>query len=154
VGSLFFFFADFAWRLCAYFWARIFRFFVWALRFFSDFAWRSCGCFLARIFRLGAYFSFFSRVDAVSVSPCLFKRLLLFPLLCLTCSRSVRESFHLLHAMAVPAVAGFDLNVRLEEDEDDNVPFHPNEPILEGHNVNGNVFVLSFFFYIHSNNIN
>ncbi len=95
---------------------------------------------------LGAYFSFFSRVDAVSVSPCLFKRLLLFPLLCLTCSFSVRESFHLLHAMAVPVIAGFDLNVRLEEDEDGNVPFHLNEPILEDHNVNGNVFVLSFFF--------
>jgi hypothetical protein len=46
---------------------------------------------------------------------------------------------------AVPAVAGFDLNVRLEEDEDGNVPFHLNEPILEDHNVNGNVFVLSFF---------
>ncbi|EAZ37185.1 hypothetical protein OsJ_21526 [Oryza sativa Japonica Group] len=37
---------------------------------------------------------------------------------------------------AVPAVAGFDLNVRLEEDEDGNVPFHLNEPILEDHNVN------------------
>lgn len=48
---------------------------------------------------------------------------------------------------AVPAVAGFDLNVRLEEDEDGNVPFHLNEPILEDHNVNGNVFVLSFFLY-------
>uniref|UniRef100_A0A0D3HUZ7 Uncharacterized protein n=1 Tax=Oryza barthii TaxID=65489 RepID=A0A0D3HUZ7_9ORYZ len=32
------------------------------------------------------------------------------------------------------AVAGFDLNVRLEEDEDGNVPFHLNEPILEDHN--------------------
>ena len=48
--------------------------------------------------------------------------------------------------MAIPAVAGFDLNVCLEEDEDGNVPFHLNEPILEDHNVNGNVFVLSFFF--------
>uniref|UniRef100_A0A0E0HJ05 Uncharacterized protein n=1 Tax=Oryza nivara TaxID=4536 RepID=A0A0E0HJ05_ORYNI len=39
--------------------------------------------------------------------------------------------------MAVPVIAGFDLNVRLEEDEDGNVPFHLNEPILEDHNVNG-----------------
>jgi hypothetical protein len=32
----------------------------------------------------------------------------------------------------------FDLNVRLEEDDDGNLPIDLNEPILEDHN-NGNV---------------
>ena len=34
--------------------------------------------------------------------------------------------------MALPRVADFDLNVRLEEDEDGNLPFDLNEPVLEG----------------------
>ena len=32
----------------------------------------------------------------------------------------------------------FDLNVRIEQDDDDNLPFNLNEPILEDHNDNGN----------------
>jgi hypothetical protein len=47
--------------------------------------------------------------------------------------------------MAVPILAGFDLNVRLEEEEDINLPFQVNEPILEDHNNNGNACFMSFF---------
>jgi hypothetical protein len=54
--------------------------------------------------------------------------------------------------MAVPILAGFDLNVRLEEEEDINLPFQVNEPILEDHNNYGNVCFMSFF-YVHSHNI-
>lgn len=36
--------------------------------------------------------------------------------------------------MADPIDSGFDLNVRLEEDDDGNLPFDLNEPILEDHN--------------------
>jgi len=53
-------------------------------------------------------------------------------------------------AMANP----FDLNVRLEEDDDDNLSFDLNEAILEDHTTYGNVvslFVL--FLYIQSNNV-
>jgi hypothetical protein len=53
-------------------------------------------------------------------------------------------------AMADPIFGGFDLNVQIEEDDDSNLPFDLNEPILEDHNNNGNVsvvtqFVVSFF---------
>jgi hypothetical protein len=37
----------------------------------------------------------------------------------------------------------FDLNVRIEEDDDGNLPLDLNEPILEDNNNNGNV--LSFY---------
>jgi hypothetical protein len=39
----------------------------------------------------------------------------------------------------------FDLNVRLEEDDDGNLPFNLNEPILEDHNNNDNVSVVTQF---------
>jgi hypothetical protein len=39
--------------------------------------------------------------------------------------------------MADPIDSGFDLNVRLEEDDDGNLPFDLNEAILEDHNNNG-----------------
>jgi len=42
---------------------------------------------------------------------------------------------------------GFDLNVRMEEDGDGNLPFNLNEPILEDHNNNGNVRILTHFFF-------
>ena len=49
---------------------------------------------------------------------------------------------------------GFDLNVRMEEDDDGNLSFNLNEPILEDHNSNGNVLILTHFFlscfYIHT----
>ena len=48
-------------------------------------------------------------------------------------------------AMANP----FDLNFRIEEDDDDNLPFDLNEAILEDHTTYGNVlrsFVLFFIF--------
>jgi len=41
---------------------------------------------------------------------------------------------------------GFDLNVRMEEDDDGNLSFNLNEPILEDHNNNGNVLILTHFF--------
>jgi hypothetical protein len=51
----------------------------------------------------------------------------------------------------------FDLNVRLEEDDNSNLPFDLNEPILEDHNNNGNVSVVTQFdlsFYdIHSSHM-
>ena len=40
--------------------------------------------------------------------------------------------------MADPRVAAFDLNVRLEEDDNGNLAFDLNEPILESGNDNGN----------------
>ena len=49
-------------------------------------------------------------------------------------------SFHLLHAMSDPRDSGFDLNVRLEEDDNGNFAFNLNEPILEDYNDSGNVF--------------
>ena len=36
---------------------------------------------------------------------------------------------------------GFDLNVRIEEDGDSNLPFNLNEPVLEDQNNNGNVLI-------------
>jgi len=42
---------------------------------------------------------------------------------------------------------GFDLNVRMEEDDDGNLPFNLNEPILEDHNNNGNVLIHSHSFF-------
>jgi len=36
---------------------------------------------------------------------------------------------------------GFDLNVRIEEDGDGNLPFNLNEPVLEDQNNNGNVLI-------------
>ena len=39
-----------------------------------------------------------------------------------------------------PRDSGFDLNVRLEEDDNGNFAFDLNEPILEDHNDSGNVF--------------
>ena len=59
-------------------------------------------------------------------------------------------AYHFSTAIANP----FDLNVRVEEDDDDNLPFDLNEAILEDHTTYGNVlrsFVL--FFYIQSNNM-
>jgi hypothetical protein len=57
----------------------------------------------------------------------------------------------------------FDLNVCLEEDDDGNLPFDLNNPILEDHNNNGKhqrqiittmySVCLFFFFYIQSNNV-
>ena len=41
--------------------------------------------------------------------------------------------------------SGFDLNVRMEEDDNGNLAFNLNEPILEDHNDNGNVSVVTFF---------
>jgi len=46
-----------------------------------------------------------------------------------------------------------DLNVRLEEDDHDNLPFDLNEPTLQDHVTYGNVLLLSLFFYIQSNNV-
>lgn len=40
----------------------------------------------------------------------------------------------------------FDLNIRLEEDDGDNVPFDLNEPILEDHTTYGNVLSLFVLF--------
>jgi hypothetical protein len=37
----------------------------------------------------------------------------------------------------------FDLNVRFEEDDNGNLPFDLNDPILEDHNNNGNVSVVT-----------
>jgi hypothetical protein len=66
-------------------------------------------------------------------------------------------SFHLPHAMAEPRVVGFDLNVRLEEDENGNLAFDLNDAILDNGNGNGNLFPSShfvlFFFDIQSNNV-
>jgi len=42
---------------------------------------------------------------------------------------------------------GFDLNVRIEEDGDGNLPFNLNEPVLEDQNNNGNVLILTHFLY-------
>ena len=39
----------------------------------------------------------------------------------------------------------FALNVHIEQDDDGNLPFNLNEPILEDHNDNGNVSVVTFF---------
>ncbi|XP_066355418.1 uncharacterized protein [Miscanthus floridulus] len=39
--------------------------------------------------------------------------------------------------MADPRVAAFDLNIRLEEDDNDNLALDLNEPILESGNDNG-----------------
>jgi hypothetical protein len=48
----------------------------------------------------------------------------------------------------------FNLNIRLEEHDDSNLPFDLNEPILEDHNNNSNVSIVTQFdlsFYdIHS----
>jgi len=41
-----------------------------------------------------------------------------------------------------------DLNVRLEEDDHDNLPFDLNEPTLEDHVTYGNVLLLSLFVFI------
>ena len=40
----------------------------------------------------------------------------------------------------------FDLNVRVEEDDDDNLPFDLNEAILEDHTTYGNVLRLFVLF--------
>ena len=48
-------------------------------------------------------------------------------------------------AMANP----FDLNVRVEEDDDDNLPFDLNEAILEDHTTYGNV-LSSFVLFLYS----
>ena len=42
----------------------------------------------------------------------------------------------------------FDLNVRLEEDDDDNLSFDLNEAILEDHTTYGNVLSLFVLFLI------
>ena len=42
----------------------------------------------------------------------------------------------------------FDLNVRVEEDDDDNLPFDLNEAILEDHTTYGNVLSSFVLFYI------
>ena len=51
----------------------------------------------------------------------------------------------------------FDLNVRLEEDENGNLAFDLNEAILDNGNSNGNLFPSShfvlFFFDIQSNSV-
>jgi hypothetical protein len=48
----------------------------------------------------------------------------------------------------------FDLNVRIEDDDDRNLPFDLNEQILEDQNNGGNVSVVTqfvlFFYDIHS----
>ena len=66
-------------------------------------------------------------------------------------------SFHLPHAIAQPRVVSFDLNVRLEEDENGNLAFDLNEAILDNGNGNGNLFPSShfvlFFFDIQSNSV-
>ena len=50
----------------------------------------------------------------------------------------------------------FDLNVRIEQDDDGNLPFNLNEPILEDHN-NGIVSIVTQFalsiYDIHSNRL-
>ena len=53
-------------------------------------------------------------------------------------------SFHVGTAMANP----FDLNVRLEDDDNHNLPLDLNEPIVEGDTAYGNVLVqlASLFF--------
>jgi len=43
----------------------------------------------------------------------------------------------------------FDLNVRVEEDDDDNLPFDLNEAILEDHTTYGNV-LSSFVLFLYS----
>ena len=60
-------------------------------------------------------------------------------------------SFHLPHAMAEPRAVGFDLNVRLEEDDNDNLAFDLNEAILDNGNNNGNLFPSSYFVLFFSN---
>ena len=47
----------------------------------------------------------------------------------------------------------FDLNVRVEEDDDDNLPFDLNEAILEDHTTYGNVLRSFVLFFIQSNNV-
>jgi hypothetical protein len=52
----------------------------------------------------------------------------------------------------------FDLNVRLEEDDDSNLPFDLNNPILEDHNNNGKqqcqitttMYSVCLFFFLYS----
>jgi len=55
--------------------------------------------------------------------------------------------------MAGDQFPAFDLNVRLEEDDDGNLPFDLNVPTLEDPNNNGNVsfvthFAISFLWYL------
>jgi len=84
------------------------------------------------------------------------------PCLFFTCSsrHGLASSLSILsfHSKPYGAMAdvlhGFDLNIRMEEDDDGNLSFNLNEPILADHNNNGNVLILTHFFlscfYIHT----
>ena len=122
---------------------------------------RGFECLVTRAFSLpyssffGAFFSFHSIVRALvfsgrlSIYPFLFNRCYILSIS--TSSIFICAVLHcfLLHffsflctAMANP----FDLNVRLEEDDDDNLSF--NEAILEDHTTYGNVLSLFVLFLI------
>jgi len=42
----------------------------------------------------------------------------------------------------------FNLNIRLEEDDDDNLPFHLNEAILEDHTTYGEKMTMVMCFLV------
>jgi len=131
--------------------AQIFRSLVEFFRSLVCFAWA----------RLGATFSFVWGALTASWSDgspaCCIKTPVLLP--CLACSSLACSSSHglasSLHLLVHPAMAcssshvlhGFDLNVRMEEDDDGSF-FNLNEPILEDHNNNGNVLILTHFSFI------
>jgi len=81
-----------------------------------------------------------------------------FPLLCFLWRHFFDFlSLATLHGAMADGNAAFDLNVRLEEDENGNLAFDLNEAILDNGNGNGNLFPSShfvlFFFDIQSNNV-
>jgi len=124
---------------------------------------RGFECLATRAFSLpyssffGAFFSLHSTVRALvfsgrlSIYPFLFNRCYILSISTSSISMCAVLHCFLLHffsflctAMANP----FDLNVRLEEDDDDILPFDLNEPIMEDHTTYGNVLSLFVLFLI------